>query len=263
MRSRFPFALLFSALLPLLLPWGCASTPVDPTKDWTAQRFYAEGREALAKGSYTAAIKHFETLVARYPYGPYAEQAQLEVAYAYYKDEEMASAIAAADRFIRQYPTHPNVDYAHYLKGLASIDEERNFLESLFTDIDLSDRDPKALRAAYDSFRALVESFPNSKYAEDARQRMAYLVNALAMSEIHVARYYFQRGAYVAVVNRSKEVIERYQRTPAVEEALGMQAMAYKKMGLEDLMNNTLRVLEQNFPRSAYLQKVRDLKADG
>jgi outer membrane protein assembly factor BamD len=251
------------ALLCALLVWGCASTPTDPTRDWTAQRFYAEGREALAKGSYETAVKHFETLVARYPYGPYAEQAQIETAYAYYKDEEMASAIAAADRFIRQHPTHQNVDYALYLKGLASIDEERNFLEAWLTEIDLSDRDPRALRTAYDAFRELLERFPHSKYAEDSRLRMAYLVNALAMSEVHVARYYFQRGAYVAVVNRTKEVIERYQRTPAVEEALGLQAMAYKKLGLEDLMNDTLRVLEQNFPRSAYREKVRALKADG
>ncbi len=258
MRLRLVLSLLIT-----LLAAACAKDSQDPTRDWTAQRFYAEGRAALSKGAFSTAVKHYETLVARYPYGAYAEQAQIEVAYAYYKDEEMASAISAAERFIRQYPTHPHVDYAYYLKGLASIDEERNFLERWFTDIDLSDRDPKALRAAYDTFRELVERFPQSQYAEDAYARLNYLKHALAMSELHAARYYFKRGAYVATVNRCKEVIEHYQRTPAVEEALGLQAMAYKKLGLEGLANDSVRVLEKNFPESAYLKKIRALKADG
>lgn len=255
----------FTRLLPviLLLVAGCASTPDDPTKNWTAQRLYSEGKEALTKGNYATAIKHFESLEARYPYGAYSEQGQIEVAYAYYKDQEMASAIAATERFIRLHPTHPNVDYAYYLKGLASIDEERNFLEAFLTDIDLSDRDSKALRMAYDTFRELVQRFPNSKYAEDSRLRMAYLVNALAMGEIHVAKYYFKRGAYVAVANRCKEVIERYQGTAAIEDALGLQAKAYKKMGLEQLMNDSLRVLEINFPNSRYIKEVAALSGKG
>jgi outer membrane protein assembly factor BamD len=251
------------ALLTVLLAAGCAKDAPDPTRDWTAQRFYTEGRKELSKGGYAAAIKHFETLVARYPYGAYAEQAQIEVAYAYYKDEEMASAISAADRFIRQYPTHQHVDYAYYLKGLASIDEERNFLERWLTDLDLSDRDPKALRSAYDTFRELVERFPQSKYAEDAYARLNYLKNALAMSELHAARYYYKRGAYVATVNRCKEVIEHFQRTPAVEEALGLQAMAYRKLGLESLMNDTVRVLELNYPKSTWLKEIQILKGQG
>jgi len=253
MRIRLAF------LIIAIFAAGCAKDAQDPTRDWTAQRFYAEGRAALGKGAWADAIKNYETLVARYPYGAYAEQAQIEVAYAYYKDEEMPSAISAAERFIRQYPTHAHVDYAYYLKGLASLDEERNFLERWLTDIDLSDRDPKALRAAYDSFRELVERFPKSQYADDAFARLNYLRNALAMSELHAARYYFKRGAYVAVVNRCKEVIEHFQRTPAIEEALGLQAMAYKKLGLERLMTDTVRVLEKNFPNSAYLGKVRAL----
>ncbi|OGI43883.1 MAG: outer membrane protein assembly factor BamD [Candidatus Muproteobacteria bacterium RBG_16_64_11] len=247
----------------LLLAAGCASTQEDPTKSWSAQRLYSEGKEALTKGNYANAIKFFESLEARYPYGAYSEQAQLEVAYAYYKDQEMASAVAAADRFIRLHPTHKNVDYAFYLKGLASIDEERNFLEAFLTDIDLSDRDPKALRAAYDTFRELVQRFPNSKYAEDSRLRMAYLVNSLAQGEIHAAKFYFERGAYVASVNRCKEVIERYQGTAAIEDALGIQAKAYKKMGLDQLMEDSLRVLQTNFPNSKYLKEVAALSAKG
>ena len=246
-----------STLLAVLLVLsGCAGLDTDATKDWTAERFYTEGKTALKQGNYATAIKHFETLEARYPYGPYAEQAQLEVAYAYYKDNEMASAIAAANRFIRQHPTHVYVDYAYYLKGLANFDDQPNFLERLFTDQSLSDRDPRGMREAYDAFRELVEHFPRSRYAQDSRNRMAYLVNFLAKGEINAARFYYARGAYVATVNRAKYVIERYQRTPFVEDALGLQAMAYKKMGMESLMADTVRVLEKNFPGSHYLKEL-------
>lgn len=258
-RSKHPQADMISGLRPLfalivaVFFGACATTETDPTKDWSAQRFYQEAKTALKEKDYDTAIKHFETLEARYPYGPYADQAQLEVAYAYYKDNDMASAIAAANRFTRLHPTHPHVDYAYYLKGLASFDEDRNWLERFFTKGDLSSRDPKGMRDAYDSFRELAERFPNSRYAQDSRHRMAYLVDSLAKNEMHVARYYFERGAYVAVVNRTKHVIENYQRTPSVEEALGLQAKAYKKLGLEDLRQDTLRVLQKNFPNSPYL----------
>ena len=240
----------------LLLLTACAGLETDPTKDWTAERFYTEGKTELKQSNYETAIKHFETLEARYPYGPYAEQAQLEVAYAYYKDAEMASAIAAANRFIRQHPTHAHVDYAYYLKGLANFDDQPNFLERFFTGQNLSDRDPRGMREAYDAFRELVEHFPRSRYAEDSRNRMAHLVNFLAKNEINVARFYYSRGAYVATVNRAKYVIERYQRTPSIEDALGLQAMAYKKMGMEGLMADTVRVLKQNFSGSHYLKEL-------
>lgn len=244
-----------ATLAVLFLLSACAGLDQDPTKDWTAERFYTEGKTALKQGNHETAIKHFETLEARYPYGPYAEQAQLEVAYAYYKDAEAASAIAAADRFIRQHPTHAHVDYAYYLKGLANFDDQPNILERFFTDRGLSDRDPRGMREAYDAFRELVERFPRSRYAQDSRNRMAHLVNFLAQSEINVARFYYERGAYVAAVNRAKYVIERYPRTPSIEDALGLQAMAYKKMGMESLVTDTVRVLEQNFPASAYLKE--------
>lgn len=241
----------------LLLLAGCAGLDKDPTKDWSAERFYTEGKKALKDGNYTTAIKHFETLEARYPYGPYAEQAQLEVAYAYYKDQEMASAIAAANRFIRMHPTHAHVDYAYYLKGVANFNDQPNAFEHFFTKKDLSERDPRGMRDAYDAFRELVERYPQSRYAEDARNRMVYLVNFLAKSEINIARFYYSRRAYVATVNRTKYVIERFQRTPSVEDALGLQALAYQKMGMEGLMADTLRVLEKNFPNSRYLKEVK------
>lgn len=247
------FTLLCAVLLFLA---GCAGLDKDPTKDWSVERFYTEAKTALKEGNYTTAIKHFETLEARYPYGPYAEQAQLEVAYAYYKDQEMASAIAAADRFIRMHPTHAHVDYAYYLKGLANFNDQPNAFERFFTNQDLSVRDPRGMRDAYDAFHELVQRFPNSRYAEDSRNRMVYLVNFLAKSEINVARFYYSHRAYVATVNRTKYVIERYQRTPSVEDALGLQAMAYQKMGMESLKTDTLRVLEKNFPNSRYIKEV-------
>ena len=235
---------------------GCG--PIDdPTKNWTPERFYKEAKEAMDDRDYETAISHFETLESRYPYGRYAVQAQIEVAYAYYKNEEPALAIAAAERFIRQHPTHPYVDYAYYLKGLADFPGERNIISwFLGGKDDISDRDPKAARDAYDAFRELVERFPDSKYTPDAKQRLLYLLNSLATYEIKVANYYYSRGAYVAVVNRTKYVLVNYQRTPAVEDALGLQALAYNEMGLNDLKHDTLRVLKKNFPDSRYISEI-------
>jgi len=242
--------------LVLLVLAGCSTVEVDPTKDWSAQRLYDEGKTALAKKEYTEAVKYFEKLEARYPYGPYAEQAMIEVAFAYYKSDEMAAALAAANRFLRTHPTHPHADYAIYLKGLASFNEERTTLERFFGAGDVSKRDPKALSDAYDAFKEIVQRFPNSKYAVDSRKRLAFLTNAIAMGDIHAARYYYSRGAYVAVVNRTRNVIENYQRAPAVEEALGLQALSYRELGMTDLMNDTRRVLEANFPKSKFLARL-------
>ena len=154
------------------------------------------------------------------------------------------------------HPTPVHVDYVYYLKGLANFNDQPNAFERLFSGQDLSARDPRGMHDAYDAFRELVERFPQSRYAADARNRMLYLVNYLAKSEINVARFYYDRRAYVATVNRTKHVIERYQRTPSVEDALGLQALAYQKMGMEGLMTDTLRVLEKNFPNSRYLKEV-------
>jgi len=240
----------------LLLVTACASLEEDKTKSWSAQRLYTEGMNSLSNKNYTEAIQYFEKIEARYPYGPYAEQAMLETAYAYYKSDEMASAIAAADRFLRTYPTHPHVDYAYYLKGLASFDEERSSMEKIFGAGDPSKRDPKALRDAYDAFKEVATRFPHSRYADDSRKRLAYLMNAMAMSDVHAARYYYSIGAYVAAVSRTRTVIDNYQRTPAVEDALGLQALSYRALGLTDLQRDTQRVLETNFPNSRYLKEL-------
>ncbi len=235
---------------------GCGLLPeqIDETRNWSAAKLYSEAKDATSNGDYDKAIKLYESLEARYPYGPYAQQAQLETAYVYYKDDEPDSAVAAADRFIKLHPDHPHVDYAYYLKGLANFVEDQGLFANLGPQ-DLSERDPKAAREAFDAFKELVTRFPNSKYAADATARMKYLVNALAEHEIHVARYYYQREAYVAAANRCKYVLDHYQQTPADEEALGIMARSYDKLGLKDLRDDTLRVLKLNYPHSAWLDE--------
>lgn len=254
-RLVFFTAVLFAA--------GCAGI-TDPTKDWTPERFYQEAKEKYTKGDYEGSIKYFETLEARYPYGRYTEQAQLETAYVYYKDDEPALAVAAADRFIRQHPTHPNVDYAYYMKGLANFHGQTNIFNWLLgVKDDPSEHDPKSARESYNAFRELTDRFPRSRYVADARQRMVYLFEAQAVYETKVARYYYERGAYVAAVNRCKYALENYPRTPATEDALGIQALSYKRMGMTKLLGDTLRVLARNFPNSRYLAEMEKLKTSG
>ncbi len=242
-------------LMAMSLFTGCSLLPdqVDETKSWSASKLYYSAKERLADGNYPEAVKLFEKLEARYPYGAFAQQSQLEVAYAYYKDNEPASAIAACERFIKLHPNHPNVDYAYYLRGLANFVEDQTILARL-GDQDMSDRDPKAAREAFDAFQQLASRFPDSKYAPDAIARMKYLVNNMAANEVHVARYYYKRGAYVAAANRGKYVIERYQQAPAVEEALAVMAKSYDKLGLPDLRDDALKVLKHNFPNSPFIK---------
>lgn len=228
---------------------GCSLLPdkIDETKDWSASKFYAEAKTALNDGNYETAIKHFETLEARYPFGPYAQQAELEVAYAYYKYDEADSAIAAADRFIKLHPRHANVDYAYYLKGLVNFNRGESFIDRYLPQ-DPSQRDPANARNAFDDFDALVKNFPNSRYAVDARQRMMFLRNNLARYEIHVADYYMRRGGYVAAINRAKFLIEHYPQTPANADALAILATAYRALGEKALAADAERVLKLNFP---------------
>lgn len=245
-------------ILALLLMSGflgaCSLLPdqIDETKDWSASKLYYAAKENLAEGDYTGAVQMFEKLEARFPYGAYAQQSQLEVAYAYYKDNEPASAIAACDRFIKLHPNHPNVDYAYYLKGLANFVEDTSFLANLSKQ-DMSERDPKSAREAFESFKELATRFPDSKYTADAVGRMTYLVNNLAGSEVKVARYYYKRGAYVAAANRAKYALEHYKQSPANEEGLAIMAKAYDKLNLPDLRDDALRVLKLNFPNSSYI----------
>jgi len=223
----------------------------DETKGWSAQKLYSEAKLQMDDGGYEKAIKYFEALEARYPYGRYAQQAQLEVAYAYFKSSEPVSAVAACDRFIKLHPNHPNVDYAFYLKGLVNFNEDLGLLGTIANQ-DMSERDPKAARESFESFKELANRFPDSKYAPDAVNRMKYLINALASHEVHAARYYFKRGAYVAAVNRGQYVLQHYPQAPAVEEALALMVNSYDAMGMADLRDDTRRVMQKNFPSSQY-----------
>ena len=229
---------------------GCglfSTGSTDKTAGWTAQKLYAEAEDEMSAGGYTNAIKLFETLQSRYPFGRYAQQAQMEIAYAQWKDNEKDLAIAAADRFIKQYPNSPNADYVYYLKGLINFNDNLGLLGSLAAQ-DLTERDPKALRDAFDAFRELATKFPESKYTPDAIVRMKYLVNALAAHEVHVARYYLRRGAYVAAANRAQTVVQQYQQAPAVHDALQIMVAAYDGLQMPQLRDDAKRVLDTNYP---------------
>jgi outer membrane protein assembly factor BamD len=221
----------------------------DPTAGMPADKLYAEAKEALDGGQYDLAIKRYETLEARYPYGRYSQQGQLEVAYAYYKQNEQASTVAACERFIKLHPNHPNVDYAYYLKGLAYFNEDLGLLGKVSRQ-DQTERDPKSARDSFDAFKDLAQRFPESKYTPDALERMKYLINALASHEVHVARYYIKRGAYVAAANRAQYALKNYPQAPAQEEALLIMIRAYDALGMTELRDDAERILKKNFPGS-------------
>lgn len=223
-------------------------TPLDETKGWNEQKLYATGQEKMQDKNYDKAIDYFQKLESRYPHGVYATQAQLEIAYAYYKKVEPVLCISTMDRFIKLHPNHPALDYAYYMKGLATFNE-RGILDKLSKQ-EISDRDPKTLRASFNAFKELTDRFPNSRYYKDAAQRMVYLVNALALHEMHVARYYMQRKAYLAALNRTKYILETYPGASATEEALVTMVSAYDAMGMNDLRDDTIRVLKTNFPEN-------------
>ena len=232
---------------------GCASNIDDETAGWSAQRLYGEAKDAMSSQDWQRAIKYLEKLEARYPYGRFAQQAQLEVAYAHWKDGERAAAVAAVERFIKMYPNHANADYAWYLKGLVNFNDQYGLMYQLTTP-DMSDRDPKSTRESFVAFREVVTRFPDSRYAPDAAARMRYLVNALASHEVHVARYYMKRGAYLAAANRAQYAIQHYAQAPALEEAVFVLVLAYDRLGMNDLRDAADRVMRTNFPDSKYLK---------
>ncbi len=248
--------LLLIALL-LIGSTGCSIfQEQDETAGWSVEQFYAEAKDALNSKDYARAIELYKKLEARYPYGRYTQQAQLETAYAHYKAAERESAIAAAERFISLHPRHPNVDYAYYLRGLASFQEGNGFLER-FLPQDPATRDPSAARESFGYFRELIERFPNSRYRADAVARMTKLRNDLARSEVLVADYYLRRGAHMAAANRGKYVVENYQGTPAVADALEVMVKAYRSLGQQNLASDALRVLELNHPEHPGLEELR------
>lgn len=248
-------SLKFAALVLALSMSACGLLPekIDETKDWSATKLYSEARDELSGGNYEKAIQYFEKLESRYPFGTYAQQAQMEIAYANYRMANQEQALAAVNRFLKLHPNHPNADYMYYLRGLINFSGKVGFLDSL-TKQTPSERDPKAMREAFDAFRQLADRFPNSIYTKDAIARMKYLVSTMARYEVHVANYYYRRGAYLAAASRAQTVISQYQDAPAVEEALLIMVRAYDAMGLTDLRNDAERVMRKNFPNSVYFK---------
>lgn len=224
----------------------------DETRTWSASKLYAEAKDEMANGGYEKAIQYFEKLESRFPFGTYAQQAQMETAYAYYKQGDQVQALAAVERFIKLHPNHSHVDYMYYLRGLINFNDQLGFLNFLANQ-DITERDPKASRDSFDAFKQLVTQFPDSQYTPDAISRMKYLVNALAQYDVHVARYYVRRGAYLAAANRAQAAITEYPDAPAIEEAMFLLVKSYDAMGMTALRDDANRVFMKNFPNSTYL----------
>ena len=234
----------------LLFVSGCSWFGGDDDEliaDSGEQQMYREAQRQLKNENFSLAVRSLQGLESRYPFGRYAEQAQLELIYAHYSAYEFAAANEAADRFIRLHPRHPNVDYAYYMKGLAAYDIEPGFF-SRFIPSDDTKRDVSHIQTAFAEFAQLLARFPDSAYAPDARQRMVHMRNMLARNEIHVANYYFRRGAYMAALNRGKYVVEHMQQTPSVADGLAIMGQAYLLLGLNDLAEDSIAVLCENYP---------------
>ena len=227
---------------------ACSSTSTEPVIEDVKPEaeLYSNAMAKLEGGNYRPAIEDLEAMEARYPYGRYSEQAQLELVYAYYRSSQPAAAKTAAARFIRLHPDHEHVDYAYYLKGLTAFEENKGAFDQ-YLGTDKAKKDPGAARDSFSDFSTLLRRFPNSEYAADSRVRMVYLRNLLAEHEIHVANYYLSRNAWLAAANRGKYVVENYQLTPAVEAALNIMVQAYTELGLLDNASNAQQVLEANF----------------
>lgn len=243
-------ALVLVAGLSLLA--GCATEKKDPTAGWSPNRIYSEAKDELSANNFEKAVSLYEKLEGRAAGTPLAQQAQLEKAYTHYKAAEQAQAIATLDRFMKLHPASPAYDYALYLKGLVTFNDNLGIF-SFLTRQDLSERDQKAAKESFEAFRELATRFPDSKYTPDAQARMTYIVNALAQYEVHVARYYFTRGAYVAAANRAQSALTEYQNVPAAEEALSILARSYDALNLKPLADDARRVLQANYPNSPYL----------
>ncbi len=241
MRFFIVFFLLFGSV-------ACApELEIDPTADWTAEEFYQRARAELGSGNYLTAIDLYETLESRFPFGNYATQAQIDIAYAYFKFDEPDSAVTAADRFIKLHPRHPSVDYAYYLKGLINFERGGSVLDFLQAR-DLSAFDQQLVLNAYNDFRLLLQRFPDSRYATDARKRMIYLRDQLARSDYNTARYYASRDAWVAVVNRTRFILANYQGASVIRQTLELQLQGYERLEMEELARDTRRILELNYP---------------
>ncbi|UHL66291.1 outer membrane protein assembly factor BamD [Paralcaligenes sp. KSB-10] len=243
-------------LVAVALIAGCSSfkNQVDKTAGWSADRLYKDAHAEMSDGNWKDARTRLEAVEARYPFGVYAQQALVDLAYVNWKDEEPDQALAAIARFQQQYPNHPGTDYMLYLKGLVTFTPPSASFSNI-TRQDPSERDPKGLRESYEAFNQLIARYPNSRYTPDAKKRVTWLVNTIAENEAHVAQYYYERGAYVAAVNRAQKVITDFQGVPIAEKALYIMYLSYGKLGLTQLRDDTKRVLDKNFPNSKYYKQ--------
>jgi len=245
---RFSLFFIFSLGISQFLA-SCANTDNDITSGWSQQKLMDEAKTALNDKDYAHCVKYHEKLESRYPFGPAAEQAQLNIAYCNWKKNDIELALLSINRFIQLHPGHSEIDYAYYLKGLITFNDNLGFFAS-FSGQDLSERDPKASKDAFEAFKTLTTRFPNSKYTPDAVDRMRYIVNSLAESDVNAARFYFRKGAYIASINRAQNAIKEYDRAPAIEEALYLMVKSYDALGMKDLSADTMRVFNTNFPKS-------------
>jgi outer membrane protein assembly factor BamD len=249
MRLSSNLMLTLCALI-LLSACGPSKDEIDPTADWSVEKFYGEARSELDSENYLTAIEYYETLESRFPFGKYAMQAQIDVAYAYFKFEEPDSAITALDRFIKLHPRHPAVDYAYYLKGLVNFERGGTILD-IVVERDLSTFDRNLLLRAYNDFKLLTQRFPSSEYVTDARKRMIFLRNELARADFAVANYYASLEAWVAVTGRTRFILLNYQGTEVIKSTLELQLKAYQTLGLEQLARDTQRIIALNFETSS------------
>jgi outer membrane protein assembly factor BamD len=243
----------FPVLVAAAVLAGCASTKEeDKTATWSPNKIYAEAKDEMNGGAWDKAVPLLEKLEGRAAGTPLAQQAQLDRAYAHYKAGDQAQALATLDRFIKLHPTSPALDYALYLKGIVNFNDELGMF-SFLSRQDLSERDQKAAKESFEAFKELATRFPESRYAPDANARMTYIVNSLAQYEVHVARYYMSRGAYVAAINRAQSAIADYRDVPALEEALYILVRSYDALGMTQLRDDARRVMEKSYPQSRYL----------
>lgn len=247
-----PLRLILVLLAAALLVAGCGTSPKDRAETLDAKDLYEAANRSVTAGQYDSAVTYYKRLQARFPFGPYASQGLIELAYAHWKNYQPEEAIAVADRFIREHPTHPHVDYAYYLKGLINFRRQLSITERLFP-YERTTRDQTHAQQAFQAFQELLDKYPASRYAADARQRMVHLRNNIAQHELNIAEYYLSRNAFVAAVNRAKKIVESYDETPAAPGALVVMAKGYEALNMPELAGDARRVLELNYPEHPYL----------
>ena len=250
---RYMAPLVVGAMISLA---GCSSSDGTEEKaalaNMGAQQMYERAKESMETGNFTAAANTLSALDSRYPFGPLSHQVQLDLIYSYYKSGKIDETVATIDRFIRLNPNHSDVDYAFYMRGLVNMEADSNLFQELMN-IDRADRDPAKSRQAFDDFRRLIQQYPDSKYAADARKRMIFIKNRLARYEIAIARFYMRREAFVAAANRGRYVIEHYPDSDQVQHALEIMVSSYEQLGLDELRNNAMKTLKLNYPDSEYI----------